>query len=156
MGSSFFSPSLDISHGRCCWRLWKPNHVPMAQLRLGRKGPLVWSYLQLAVSGAATAYVSSFSAYCVFRFLMGMTFSGIILNSLSLGESSQGGAWRGGVLTEQGEVAPSLGVFPVSSCWDSHPVTWTQSLPGVLGRPGLSAAAPPAASCGPGLPFTRL
>uniref|UniRef100_A0A5F9CBP4 Solute carrier family 22 member 20 n=1 Tax=Oryctolagus cuniculus TaxID=9986 RepID=A0A5F9CBP4_RABIT len=52
--------------------------------RLGRKAPLVWSYLQLAVSGAATAYVSSFSAYCVFRFLMGMTFSGIILNSLSL------------------------------------------------------------------------
>ncbi|XP_006104415.1 solute carrier family 22 member 20 [Myotis lucifugus] len=52
--------------------------------RLGRKGPLVWSYLQLAVSGAATAYFSSFSAYCVFRFLMGMTFSGIILNSLSL------------------------------------------------------------------------
>ncbi|XP_049993908.1 solute carrier family 22 member 20 [Alexandromys fortis] len=52
--------------------------------RLGRKAPLVWSYLQLAVSGAATAYVGSFSAYCVFRFLMGMTFSGIILNSLSL------------------------------------------------------------------------
>ncbi|XP_030871629.2 solute carrier family 22 member 20 [Gorilla gorilla gorilla] len=52
--------------------------------RLGRKGPLVWSYLQLAASGAATAYFSSFSAYCVFRFLMGMTFSGIILNSLSL------------------------------------------------------------------------
>ncbi|XP_004618468.1 solute carrier family 22 member 20 [Sorex araneus] len=52
--------------------------------RLGRKGPLIWSYLQLAVSGAATAYVSSFGAYCAFRFLMGMTFSGIILNSLSL------------------------------------------------------------------------
>ncbi|XP_055108529.2 solute carrier family 22 member 20 isoform X1 [Symphalangus syndactylus] len=52
--------------------------------RLGRKGPLVWSYLQLAASGAATAYFSSFSAYCIFRFLMGMTFSGIILNSLSL------------------------------------------------------------------------
>ncbi|XP_011848944.1 PREDICTED: solute carrier family 22 member 20 [Mandrillus leucophaeus] len=52
--------------------------------RLGRKAPLVWSYLQLAASGAATAYFSSFSAYCVFRFLMGMTFSGIILNSLSL------------------------------------------------------------------------
>ncbi|XP_010634299.1 solute carrier family 22 member 20 [Fukomys damarensis] len=52
--------------------------------RLGRKAPLVWSYLQLAVSGAATAYFGSFSAYCVFRFLMGMTFSGIILNSLSL------------------------------------------------------------------------
>ncbi|XP_032976519.1 solute carrier family 22 member 20 [Rhinolophus ferrumequinum] len=52
--------------------------------RLGRKAPLVWSYLQLAVSGSATAYFSSFSAYCIFRFLMGMTFSGIILNSLSL------------------------------------------------------------------------
>ncbi|XP_012580703.1 PREDICTED: solute carrier family 22 member 20 [Condylura cristata] len=52
--------------------------------RLGRKAPLVWSYLQLAVSGAATAYFSSFGAYCAFRFLMGMTFSGIILNSLSL------------------------------------------------------------------------
>nr|XP_054296762.1 LOW QUALITY PROTEIN: solute carrier family 22 member 20-like [Pongo pygmaeus] len=52
--------------------------------RLGRKGPLVCSYLQLAASGAAAAYFSSFSAYCVFRFLMGMTFSGIILNSLSL------------------------------------------------------------------------
>ncbi|GAB1302073.1 Solute carrier family 22 member 20 [Apodemus speciosus] len=52
--------------------------------RLGRKAPLVWSYLQLAVSGAATAYVGSFSSYCVFRFLVGMTFSGIILNSLSL------------------------------------------------------------------------
>ncbi|XP_004437653.2 PREDICTED: solute carrier family 22 member 20 [Ceratotherium simum simum] len=52
--------------------------------RLGRKVPLAWSYLQLAVSGAATAYFGSFGAYCVFRFLMGMTFSGIILNSLSL------------------------------------------------------------------------
>ncbi|OWK17189.1 hypothetical protein Celaphus_00013287 [Cervus elaphus hippelaphus] len=52
--------------------------------RLGRKAPLVWSYLQLAVSGAATAYFGSFGAYCFCRFLMGMTFSGIILNSLSL------------------------------------------------------------------------
>ncbi|XP_002699386.2 solute carrier family 22 member 20-like [Bos javanicus] len=52
--------------------------------RLGRKAPLVWSYLQLAVSGAATAYFSSFGTYCFCRFLMGMTFSGIILNSLSL------------------------------------------------------------------------
>ncbi|XP_075403651.1 solute carrier family 22 member 20-like [Tenrec ecaudatus] len=52
--------------------------------RLGRKAPLIWSYLQLAVSGAATAYFGSFSAYCALRFLAGMTFSGIILNSLSL------------------------------------------------------------------------
>lgn len=86
----------------------------MARLRLGRKGPLVWSYLQLAVSGAATAYFSSFSAYCVFRFLMGMTFSGIILNSLSLGESSPGGAGTG--LVEGGTAAPSSDILPVSSC----------------------------------------
>ncbi|XP_043826898.1 solute carrier family 22 member 20-like [Dromiciops gliroides] len=52
--------------------------------RWGRKAPLIWSYLQLAVSGACTAYFSSFTIYCVFRFLTGMTFSGIILNSLSL------------------------------------------------------------------------
>lgn len=73
-----------------------PDTVPMAWFRLGRKAPLVWSYLQLAVSGSATAYFSSFVAYCIFRFLMGMTFSGIILNSLSLGESSQGAGRRGG------------------------------------------------------------
>lgn len=66
--------------------------MPTARLRLGRKAPLVWSYLQLAVSGVAAAYFGSFGAYCALRFLMGMTFSGIILNSLSLGESSQGGA----------------------------------------------------------------
>uniref|UniRef100_A0A4X2K116 Major facilitator superfamily (MFS) profile domain-containing protein n=1 Tax=Vombatus ursinus TaxID=29139 RepID=A0A4X2K116_VOMUR len=53
-------------------------------LRWGRKAPLIWSYLQLAVSGACSACFSSFIVYCVFRFLTGMTFSGIILNSLSL------------------------------------------------------------------------
>lgn len=67
--------------------------------RLGRKGPLIWSYLQLAVSGAATAYFSSFGAYCAFRFLMGMTFSGIILNSLSLGESRRGSLREGAPAT---------------------------------------------------------
>uniref|UniRef100_A0A670JLB8 Major facilitator superfamily (MFS) profile domain-containing protein n=1 Tax=Podarcis muralis TaxID=64176 RepID=A0A670JLB8_PODMU len=38
--------------------------------RFGRRKPLIWSYL--------------FSSYCAFRFLAGMTFSGIMLNSLSL------------------------------------------------------------------------
>lgn len=87
----------------------------LAGLRLGRKAPLVWSYLQLAVSGAATSYFGSFSAYCVFRFLMGMTFSGIILNSLSLGESSQPRrAWRGGGSQKGGP--SSLAIFPVGLC----------------------------------------
>ncbi|XP_044538172.1 solute carrier family 22 member 20-like [Gracilinanus agilis] len=52
--------------------------------RWGRRAPLIWSYLQLGVSGACTAYFGSFVVYCVSRFLTGMTFSGIILNSLSL------------------------------------------------------------------------
>lgn len=98
----------------------------MARLRLGRKGPLVWSYLQLAVSGAATAYFSSFSAYCVFRFLMGMTFSGIILNSLSLGESSQGGAGGGSRKAARQPRRQTSDLCPV---WDSQPVTSALSLP---------------------------
>lgn len=106
----------------------------MAGLRLGRKAPLVWSYLQLAVSGAATAYFSSFGTYCFCRFLMGMTFSGIILNSLSLGESSRGGDWRGGPgRGRRAMAAPLVRLFPVSLWWDSHPVTSTHSLP-----PGFS------------------
>lgn len=88
--------------------------VPMARLRLGRKAPLVWSYLQLAVSGVAAAYFGSFGAYCALRFLMGMTFSSIILNSLSLGESSQGGAGGEGSARE-GARQPHC-QMAVSSC----------------------------------------
>lgn len=123
----------------------------MAGLRLGRKAPLVWSYLQLAVSGAATAYFGSFGAYCFCRFLMGMTFSGIILNSLSLGESSHGGAWRGGGLQGQegggspigGHLSHFLVLGFSSSDLNSQPPTR------VLRRPGLSAVALPAATQGP-------
>lgn len=90
----------------------------MARFRLGRKAPLVWSYLQLAVSGAATAYFSSFGAYCVFRFLTGMTFSGIILNSFSLGESSQGkrGGPGRGKACGRSMAAPSSDISPVELC----------------------------------------
>lgn len=88
--------------------------MPGSWLRLGRKGPLVWSYLQLAVSGVATAYFGSFSAYCISRFLMGMTFSGIILNSLSLGESSQAGAWVGRVAHGRGDGSLSADIIPVA------------------------------------------
>lgn len=123
----------------------------MAGLRLGRKAPLVWSYLQLAVSGAATAYFGSFGAYCFCRFLMGMTFSGIILNSLSLGESSHGGPWRGGGLQGQEGGGSPIGrhrshflmVGFSSSDLNSQPPT------GVLRRPGLSVVALPATSQGP-------
>uniref|UniRef100_A0A8D0L1H7 Major facilitator superfamily (MFS) profile domain-containing protein n=1 Tax=Sphenodon punctatus TaxID=8508 RepID=A0A8D0L1H7_SPHPU len=52
--------------------------------RFGRRLPLICSYLQIAIAGTCTAFAPNFSSYCAFRFLAGMTFSGIMLNSLSL------------------------------------------------------------------------
>ncbi|XP_066466528.1 solute carrier family 22 member 6-A-like [Tiliqua scincoides] len=52
--------------------------------RFGRKALIVWSYLQMGAAGACTAFVPSFTAYCVCRFLTGMAMSGIVLNSVSL------------------------------------------------------------------------
>lgn len=45
--------------------------------------------------------------------------------------------------------APLVGIFPISLCWDSHPVTSTHSLPpGFSGDLG-SQRGLPAASRGP-------
>ncbi|XP_060107673.1 solute carrier family 22 member 6-A-like isoform X4 [Heteronotia binoei] len=52
--------------------------------RFGRKSVLSWSYLQMAVAGLCTAFSPTFMTYCVFRFLVGMAYSGIILNCMSL------------------------------------------------------------------------
>ncbi|XP_020633135.3 solute carrier family 22 member 6-A isoform X1 [Pogona vitticeps] len=52
--------------------------------RFGRKAVLSWSYLQMAVAGVCTAFSPSLTAYCVFRFLVGMALSGIVLNCMSL------------------------------------------------------------------------
>ncbi|KAJ6654231.1 hypothetical protein lerEdw1_007328 [Lerista edwardsae] len=52
--------------------------------RFGRKALIVWSYLQMGAAGACTAFVPTFTAYCVCRFLTGMAMSGIVLNSVSL------------------------------------------------------------------------
>ncbi|KAI4882269.1 hypothetical protein NFI96_027222 [Prochilodus magdalenae] len=52
--------------------------------RFGRKALLIWSYLQLAVLGSFTALSPSYFAYCTFRFLTGMSVSGVILNAVSL------------------------------------------------------------------------
>ncbi|XP_070807508.1 solute carrier family 22 member 6-A-like [Pituophis catenifer annectens] len=52
--------------------------------RFGRRPVLLWCYLQLGVSGTATAFSPQFSVYCVLRFLCGMAFSGIVLNGVSL------------------------------------------------------------------------
>ncbi|XP_016347641.1 solute carrier family 22 member 6-A-like [Sinocyclocheilus anshuiensis] len=52
--------------------------------RFGRKGMLIWSYFQLAVLGTFTALSPSYVVYCIFRFLTGMSVSGVILNAVSL------------------------------------------------------------------------
>ncbi|XP_067279983.1 solute carrier family 22 member 6 isoform X2 [Pseudorasbora parva] len=52
--------------------------------RFGRKAILIWSYFQLAVLGTLTALSPSYVVYCIFRFLTGMSVSGVILNGVSL------------------------------------------------------------------------
>ncbi|NWW80200.1 S226B protein, partial [Climacteris rufus] len=52
--------------------------------RFGRRSLLTWCYLQLASMGTCSSFAPSFTVYCLFRFLTGMAFSGIVLNSASL------------------------------------------------------------------------
>ncbi|XP_048362926.1 solute carrier family 22 member 6-A-like [Sphaerodactylus townsendi] len=52
--------------------------------RFGRRSLIIWCYLQMAAMSSATAFSPNFSFYCAFRFLTGMAFSGIVLNSVSL------------------------------------------------------------------------
>ncbi|KAK9391214.1 hypothetical protein NXF25_018544 [Crotalus adamanteus] len=52
--------------------------------KFGRKVLLLWSCFQMAVSGSCTAFIPTFSAYCVLRFLTGMAVSGVGLNCVSL------------------------------------------------------------------------
>lgn len=56
--------------------------------RFGRRILLLTSNLLLAVAGTCTAFASSFTLFCLFRFFCGMAMSGIILNSFSLSEDS--------------------------------------------------------------------
>ncbi|XP_077314647.1 solute carrier family 22 member 6 isoform X1 [Lithobates pipiens] len=52
--------------------------------RYGRRALLIWSYLQMAISGICTAFSPNYLSYCVFRFLGGMALSGIGLNTTAL------------------------------------------------------------------------
>ncbi|XP_073410616.1 solute carrier family 22 member 6-A-like [Dendrobates tinctorius] len=52
--------------------------------RFGRKAILSSSCLTMAASGTCAAFLPSFVTYCVFRYLCGMAFSGIVLNTISL------------------------------------------------------------------------
>ncbi|XP_069501073.1 solute carrier family 22 member 20-like [Ambystoma mexicanum] len=49
--------------------------------RYGRPPLLTWSYLQMALAGTCVAFLPSFISYCFFRFLCGMAFSGIAINT---------------------------------------------------------------------------
>ncbi|KAM8815098.1 solute carrier family 22 member 12 isoform 1-T1 [Rhynchonycteris naso] len=52
--------------------------------RFGRRLVLTWSYLQIAVSGTATAFAPNLPTYCLFRFLVGMTIAGISMSTSTL------------------------------------------------------------------------
>ncbi|KAK3524337.1 hypothetical protein QTP70_027959 [Hemibagrus guttatus] len=56
--------------------------------KFGRRMLLMISNLLLAVAGTCTAFASSFSLFCLFRFFCGMALSGIVLNSFSLSEDT--------------------------------------------------------------------
>lgn len=52
--------------------------------RLGRRKVLILNHLQTAVSATCAAFAPTFPIYCVFRLLLGMSISGITLNSITL------------------------------------------------------------------------
>ncbi|NXB08435.1 S226B protein, partial [Cnemophilus loriae] len=52
--------------------------------RFGRRSVLTWCYLQMATMSICASFAPSFTVYCLFRFLTGTAFSGIVLNSASL------------------------------------------------------------------------
>uniref|UniRef100_A0A8C0F7M9 Major facilitator superfamily (MFS) profile domain-containing protein n=1 Tax=Bubo bubo TaxID=30461 RepID=A0A8C0F7M9_BUBBB len=52
--------------------------------RFGRRSLLTWCYLQMGAMGTCSSFAPTFTIYCLFRFLTGMAFSGIVLNSVSL------------------------------------------------------------------------
>ncbi|XP_067831807.1 solute carrier family 22 member 6-A-like isoform X2 [Heptranchias perlo] len=52
--------------------------------RFGRRTVLLWSHMQMAISGICAAFSSSFALYCFWRFVTGVSQSGITLNIFSL------------------------------------------------------------------------
>ncbi|KAG9475516.1 hypothetical protein GDO78_003752, partial [Eleutherodactylus coqui] len=52
--------------------------------KYGRRSLLIWSYLQMTISGICTAFSPNYLSYCVFRFLGGIALSGIGLNTTAL------------------------------------------------------------------------
>ncbi|XP_062892300.1 solute carrier family 22 member 6-A-like isoform X3 [Mobula hypostoma] len=52
--------------------------------KYGRRTLLLWSHFVVAVSGTCGAFSSSFPLFCFWRFLLGFSLSGVIVNCLSL------------------------------------------------------------------------
>ncbi|XP_059497527.1 solute carrier family 22 member 6-like isoform X2 [Stegostoma tigrinum] len=52
--------------------------------KFGRRTLLLWSHFQMAVSGTCAAFSSSYPLLCFWRFLCGVSTSGLILNAFSL------------------------------------------------------------------------
>ncbi|XP_056141182.1 solute carrier family 22 member 6 [Lampris incognitus] len=52
--------------------------------RFGRRILLIISNLLLAVGGTCTAFCTSFTFFCLFRFICGLALSGLVLNTFSL------------------------------------------------------------------------
>ncbi|XP_043931328.1 solute carrier family 22 member 6-A-like [Protopterus annectens] len=52
--------------------------------RFGRKAVMLGCCLQIAVTGTCAALSPNFTAYCMFRFLLGMAASGILLSATSI------------------------------------------------------------------------
>ncbi|KAK0143689.1 Solute carrier family 22 member 6 [Merluccius polli] len=52
--------------------------------RFGRRLLLIMANLLMAVAGTCAAFSTSFSLFCLFRFMCGMALSGIVLNTFSL------------------------------------------------------------------------
>ncbi|XP_053134244.1 solute carrier family 22 member 6-A-like isoform X2 [Hemicordylus capensis] len=48
--------------------------------RFGRKALVLWSFLQMSVTGTCAAFSPNYISYCVFRFLSGMALSGFGLS----------------------------------------------------------------------------
>ncbi|KAL4601507.1 solute carrier family 22 member 6-A-like, partial [Arapaima gigas] len=71
----------------CSWSIQSTSvHVESALVsqRFGRRALLIWSHFQLATLGCCTALSTNYLVYCIFRFLTGMSVSGVILNAFSL------------------------------------------------------------------------
>uniref|UniRef100_A0A4W3I1Q7 Major facilitator superfamily (MFS) profile domain-containing protein n=1 Tax=Callorhinchus milii TaxID=7868 RepID=A0A4W3I1Q7_CALMI len=64
--------------------------------RLGRRAVLLGSCLLMAVAGSCAALSSSFSLYCLWRFLTGAAQSGIVLNAFSWSKCEGGEGWDEG------------------------------------------------------------